>query len=179
MQFHPTVLWSAEARGQRPSLTEALRGEGAFIVDATGDRVMVGAHPLADLAPRDVVSAAMVERMRHAPGGVDSHLFLDARHLGRGVLERRFPTVLAACRDLGIDPVREVVPVAPGAHYTCGGIAADLAGRTDVGGLYAVGEVAGSGVHGANRLASNSLTEALLAGRDAESRRAEPAGQRR
>jgi L-aspartate oxidase len=165
VQFHPTVLWSAGARGQQPLLTEALRGEGAFLVDATEARVMTGVHPLADLAPRDVVAAAMERRMREAPGGIGSHLYLDATHLGRLLLERRFPSVLAACRARGIDPVRDLVPVAPGAHYTCGGVAADLSGRTDVPGLYAVGEVASSGVHGANRLASNSLTEALLAGR--------------
>jgi L-aspartate oxidase len=165
VQFHPTVLWSPAARGQQPLLTEALRGEGAVLVDATGARVMAGVHPMADLAPRDVVAAAMMRRMREVPGGIGSHLFLDARHLGRHLLERRFPTVLAACRARGFDPVHDVVPVAPGAHYTCGGVAADLYGRTDVPGLFAVGEVASSGVHGANRLASNSLTEALLAGR--------------
>ncbi|MGH3507295.1 MAG: L-aspartate oxidase [Nocardioidaceae bacterium] len=165
VQFHPTVLWSPEARGQQPLLTEALRGEGAVLVDATGSRVMSGVHPMADLAPRDVVAAAMVLRMREAADGLDSHLYLDARHLGAGVLERRFPTVLAACRSRGIDPVRDLVPVAPGAHYTCGGVRADLSGRTDVPGLFAVGEAASSGVHGANRLASNSLTEALLMGR--------------
>ena len=165
VQFHPTVLWSPDSDGQQPLLTEALRGEGAVIVDATGKRVMAGVHPLADLAPRDVVAAAMVQHMRQAPGGDDSHLYLDARHLGRDVLERRFPTVLAACRARGIDPVSDVVPIAPGAHYACGGVRTDLSGRTDVPGLFAIGEVASTGVHGANRLASNSLTEALLMGR--------------
>jgi len=160
VQFHPTVLWQDAAAGQCPLLTEALRGAGAILVDAAGQPVMAGRHPLGDLAPRDVVSAAMQQRM-----GLSSHLWLDATGLGRAVLERDFPTVTALCRARGIDPVTEPVPVAPGAHYACGGIRADLDGRTSVPGLYAVGEAASTGVHGANRLASNSLTEALIAGR--------------
>ena len=160
VQFHPTVLWQAAAAGQCPLLTEALRGAGAVLVDEAGRPVMAGRHPLGDLAPRDVVSAAMQERMGRA-----DHLWLDATGLGRAVLERDFPTVTALCRARGIDPVTEPVPVAPGAHYACGGIRADLDGRTSVPGLYAIGEAASTGVHGANRLASNSLTEALLAGR--------------
>src|SRR5690242_3092122 len=160
VQFHPTVLWQESAAGQCPLLTEALRGAGAVLVDAAGQPVMAGRHPLGDLAPRDVVSAAMQQRM-----GLASHLWLDATGLGRAVLERDFPTVTALCRARGIDPVTEPVPVAPGAHYACGGIRADLDGRTSVPGLYAVGEAASTGVHGANRLASNSLTEALVTGR--------------
>jgi L-aspartate oxidase len=123
---------------------------------------MAGRHPLGDLAPRDVVAAAMQQRM-----GPDDHLWLDATALGRAVLARDFPTVTALCRARGIDPATEPIPVAPGAHYACGGIRADMAGRTSVTGLYAVGEAASTGVHGANRLASNSLTEALIAGRKA------------
>jgi L-aspartate oxidase len=160
VQFHPTVLWQEAAQGQCPLITEALRGAGAVLVDAAGRPVMAGQHPLGDLAPRDVVSAVMQQRM--APG---NHLWLDATALGRATLEREFPTVTALCRARGIDPAAEPVPVAPGAHYACGGIRADLAGRTSVPGLYAVGEAASTGVHGANRLASNSLTEALIAGR--------------
>jgi L-aspartate oxidase len=160
VQFHPTVLWQEAAAGQCPLLTEALRGAGAVLVDAAGQPVMAGRHPLGDLAPRDVVAAAMQQRM-----GLASHLWLDATGLGQAVLERDFPTVTALCRARGIDPVTDPVPVAPGAHYACGGIRADMDGRTTVPGLYAVGEAASTGVHGANRLASNSLTEALIVGR--------------
>ncbi|MGH9063171.1 MAG: L-aspartate oxidase, partial [Acidimicrobiales bacterium] len=180
VQFHPTVLWRPAGVGQQALVTEALRGAGAVLVDATGRRVMDGVHPLADLAPRDVVCAGMQARMATAPGGVRDHLFLDATALGPVVLGARFPTVTAACRAAGVDPAREPIPVAPGAHYLCGGVRADLDGRTDVDGLLAVGEVAGTGVHGANRLASNSLTEALLTGRRAGARCADlPAGRQR
>jgi len=169
VQFHPTVLWQEAAQGQCPLLTEALRGAGAVLVDAAGRPVMAGRHPLGDLAPRDVVSAAMQQRMGRGDGPGD-HLWLDATGLGRAVLERDFPTVTALCRARGIDPAADPVPVAPGAHYACGGVRADLDGRTTVPGLYAVGEVASTGVHGANRLASNSLTEALVTGRRAGER---------
>jgi L-aspartate oxidase len=165
VQFHPTVLWQPAARGQLPLITEALRGAGAVLVDAAGRPVMAGAHPLGDLAPRDVVSAVMARAMAEGDGP-DDHLWLDATRLGRRV-EREFPTVTAACRSRGIDPVTQPIPVAPGAHYACGGIAADMNGRTTVEGLFAVGEAASTGVHGANRLASNSVTEALIAGRRA------------
>lgn len=164
VQFHPTVLWQAGARGQRSLITEALRGAGAVLLDAAGRPVMAGRHPLGDLAPRDVVSAAMYERMTSGDGHA-SHLWLDATALGRRMLEDGFPTVTAACRAGGIDPASEPIPVAPGAHYTCGGIRAGLDGLTSVPGLFAAGEVAATGVHGANRLASNSVTEALIAGR--------------
>jgi L-aspartate oxidase len=164
VQFHPTVLWQPCARGQCLLITEALRGAGAVLVDAAGRAVMSGLHPLGDLAPRDVVAAAMTQRMRRGDGPGD-HLWLDATMLGRTALERHFPTVTAACLARGIDPATEPIPVAPGAHYACGGIRAALDGRTSVPGLYAVGEAASTGVHGANRLASNSLTEALITGR--------------
>jgi L-aspartate oxidase len=164
VQFHPTVLWQERSRGQCPLVTEALRGAGAVLVDAAGRPVMAGRHPLGDLAPRDVVSAVMQQRMAVGDGPGD-HLWLDATGLGRQRLEREFPTVTAACRARGIDPAHEPIPVAPGAHYACGGIAADMDGRTSLAGLFAVGEAASTGVHGANRLASNSLTEALIAGR--------------
>jgi L-aspartate oxidase len=166
VQFHPTVLWQEASRGQCPLITEALRGAGAVLVDQAGRPVMAGQHPRGDLAPRDVVAAVMQRRMERGDGPVD-HLWLDATRLGRAVLERDFPTVTAACRERGIDPVTEPIPVAPGAHYACGGIDANLDGRASVPGLFAVGEAASTGVHGANRLASNSLTEALIAGRRA------------
>jgi L-aspartate oxidase len=170
VQFHPTVLYSGSAsRGTAPLVTEALRGEGAILVDATGARIMAGVHPLADLAPRDVVAAAITRRMAQAPGGVDDHVFLDATGLGPAELRRRFPSVYAACLAVGIDPARQPIPVAPAAHYHCGGVLTDLHGRTSVPGLYAAGEVARTGLHGANRLASNSLLEALVMGERAAS----------
>jgi len=160
VQFHPTALFrGGDATGRQPLVTEALRGEGALLVDGTGTRVMPGVHPLADLAPRDVVAKQMARVM--AEQGVD-HLFLDARGLGADLLHRRFPTLIANCADLGIDPVRDLVPVAPAAHYASGGVRTDLEGRTGVPGLFACGEVACTGVHGANRLASNSLLEGLV-----------------
>jgi L-aspartate oxidase len=163
VQFHPTVLHVPDGvRGQRLLVSEALRGEGAVLRDAAGEPVMAGVHPLADLAPRDVVSATMAAAMA---GRQVDHLFLDARGLGEQVLLQRFPTIVAGCRAAGVDPVSQPVPVLPAAHYSCGGIRADLSGRTGLTGLYAVGEVAGTGVHGANRLASNSLLEGLVAGR--------------
>jgi L-aspartate oxidase len=164
VQFHPTVLWQQAPGGRLPLITEALRGAGAVLVDQAGRPVMAGRHPLGDLAPRDVVSAAMQQRMESGPGP-DDHLWLDTTMLGRAVLERDFPTVTGSCRALGIDPASEPIPAAPGAHYACGGIRADMDGRTSVPGLYAIGEAASTGVHGANRLASNSLTEALITGR--------------
>jgi L-aspartate oxidase len=166
VQFHPTVLWQEAARGQCPLVTEALRGAGAVLVDVAGRPVMAGRHPLGDLAPRDVVSSAMQQRMGRGDGPAD-HLWLDATGLGNAALERDFPSVTALCRARGIDPATDPIPVAPGAHYACGGIRADMDGRTSVTGLYAVGEAASTGVHGANRLASNSLTEALITGRRA------------
>jgi L-aspartate oxidase len=170
VQFHPTVLYSGSAsRGTAPLVTEALRGEGAILVDATGARIMAGVHPLADLAPRDVVAAAITRRMAQAPGGVDDHVFLDATGLGPAELRRRFPSVHAACLAARIDPARQPIPVAPAAHYHCGGVLTDLHGRTSVPGLYAAGEVARTGLHGANRLASNSLLEALVMGERAAS----------
>ncbi|TFV64942.1 UNVERIFIED_ORG: L-aspartate oxidase [Bacillus sp. AZ43] len=163
VQFHPTVLWTGPgADGQQTLVSEAVRGEGAVLVDRAGRRVMVGAHPLADLAPRDVVSATIAAHLR-ATG--DDSVFLDASHLGAEFLARRFPGITAACAAAGFDLTREPVPVAPAAHYSCGGVLADLDGRTSVPGLYAVGEVACTGVQGANRLASNSITEGLVAAR--------------
>jgi L-aspartate oxidase len=165
VQFHPTVLYTGPgARGRCPLVTEAVRGEGAVLVDATGARVMTGVHPLADLAPRDVVSAAITRRMAAAPGGVDDHVYLDATHLDAGMFAARFPTVHATCLAAGIDPSVEPIPVAPAAHFSCGGVVSTVEGRTGVTGLYVAGEVARTGLHGANRLASNSLLEGLVVG---------------
>ncbi|WP_411083933.1 L-aspartate oxidase [Streptomyces sp. cmx-18-6] len=160
VQFHPTVLFlGADSEGQQPLVSEAVRGEGAHLVDATGTRFMLGQHELAELAPRDIVAKAITRQM-HEHGA--EHMYLDARHFGARMWEQRFPTILAACRTHGIDPVTEPIPVAPAAHYASGGIRTDLRGRTTVPGLYACGEVACTGVHGANRLASNSLLEGLV-----------------
>lgn len=160
VQFHPTVLFlGADAEGQQPLVSEAVRGEGAHLVDADGVRFMVGRHELAELAPRDIVAKGITRRMQER--GAD-HMYLDGRHFGPDMWENRFPTILAACRAHGIDPVTEPIPVAPAAHYASGGVRTDPHGRTTVPGLYACGEVACTGVHGANRLASNSLLEGLV-----------------
>ncbi|MEU6481117.1 L-aspartate oxidase [Streptomyces sp. NPDC047017] len=160
VQFHPTVLFlGADAEGQQPLVSEAVRGEGAHLVDAGGTRFMVGQHELAELAPRDIVAKGITRRMQEQDA---EHMFLDARHFGAAMWEHRFPTILAACRAHGIDPVTEPIPVAPAAHYASGGVRTDSRGRTTVPGLYACGEVACTGVHGANRLASNSLLEGLV-----------------
>lgn len=160
VQFHPTVMYlGPDSVGQQPLISEAVRGEGAFLVDFEGNRIMAGVHELADLAPRDVVAKAIMRRMNETGR---PHMWLDARHLGRAFWERRFPTILATARSHGIDPVTELIPVAPACHYASGGVATDLWGRTDLPGLYATGEAACSGVHGANRLASNSLLEGLV-----------------
>ncbi|RKN43217.1 L-aspartate oxidase [Streptomyces hoynatensis] len=160
VQFHPTVLYlGPEAEGQQLLISEAVRGEGARLVDAEGVRFMRGQHELAELAPRDVVTKAITRRMLEQ--GV-SHMYLDARHFGERLWRRRFPTILAACRANGFDPVTEPVPIAPAAHYASGGVRTDRSGRTTIPGLYACGETACTGVHGANRLASNSLLEGLV-----------------
>ncbi len=159
IQFHPTMLFDGHAGGRRPLITEALRGEGAILVDAQGKSITAGVHPMGDLAPRDVVAAAIDARL-NATG--DPCVYLDAR--GIRDFERRFPTVTAACRTADIDPTRQPIPVVPGAHYSCGGVVTDVHGRTDLAGLFAAGEVARTGMHGANRLASNSLLEGLVVG---------------
>ncbi|PRC43584.1 L-aspartate oxidase, partial [Mycobacterium sp. ITM-2017-0098] len=159
IQFHPTMLHTADGGGRRPLITEALRGEGAVLIDTHGRSVTTGVHPMGDLAPRDVVAAAIEARLTETG---DACVYLDAR--GVADLPHRFPTVTAACLQAGIDPTQQPIPVVPGAHYSCGGVAADVHGRTDVAGLFAAGEVARTGMHGANRLASNSLLEGLVVG---------------
>lgn len=160
IQFHPTVLWlGGESAGQQPLVSEAVRGEGAFLVDDDGVRFMTEQHPLADLAPRDVVAKSIMRRMR-ATGA--PHMWLDGRHLGSQMWQERFPTILASTRSHGIDPITELIPVAPAQHYTSGGLRTDTWGRTTIPGLFACGECSCTGVHGANRLASNSLLEGLV-----------------
>jgi L-aspartate oxidase len=160
VQFHPTVLYTGTgASGQQPLISEAVRGEGAVLRDGAGERFMVGEHELADLAPRDVVAKAIMRRMRETSS---KHMWLDARDFGQEKWERRFPTILASLREYGIDPTVDLIPVAPAQHYASGGIRTDSHGRSNVRGLFAVGEVACTGVHGANRLASNSLLEGLV-----------------
>ncbi|WP_028929436.1 L-aspartate oxidase [Pseudonocardia asaccharolytica] len=175
VQFHPTVLWMPGAGGRRPLVTEAVRGEGALLIDRAGRRFMTGVHPLAELAPRDVVAAAITRRL--AETGADC-VWLEATGIEDFTI--RFPTVSAACRAAGVDPVREPIPVAPAAHYACGGVVTDVDGRTAVPGLYAAGEIARTGLHGANRLASNSLLEGLVVGgRAARAVAADLSGPRR
>lgn len=160
VQFHPTVLWlGAGAKGQLPLVSEAVRGEGALLVDTGGVRFMPDVHPMAELAPRDVVAHAIVRRM--AATGTD-HVYLDCRHLDAEFVRSRFPTIHARLLAEGIDLATDLVPVAPAHHFHSGGVLTDLDGRSGVPGLYAAGEVACTGVHGANRLASNSLLEGVV-----------------
>jgi len=153
----PTRTTPRSTGKQQGLISEALRGEGAHLVDADGKRFMVGQHELAELAPRDIVAKA-IHRVMLATGA--DHVYLDARQLPD--VAARFPTITAACRAAGVDPVTELIPVAPAAHYASGGVRTDLRGRTSIPSLYACGEVACTGVHGANRLASNSLLEGLV-----------------
>ncbi len=160
VQFHPTVLWLGPlAKGQQPLVSEAVRGEGARLLDPDLKPFMDSIHELGDLAPRDVVAKEIMKVMR-ASGS--SHVWLDGRMLGADTWVRRFPTILASARSRGIDPVTDLIPVGPAQHYVSGGVVTDLFGRTSISGLYAAGEVACTGVHGANRLASNSLLEGLV-----------------
>lgn len=158
IQFHPTVMWLGDAsQGQQPLISEAVRGEGGHLVDDEGVRFMVGQHPMAELAPRDVVAKAI---MRHMDKTGAHHVWLDVRNI-EGFVDR-FPTIYASCLAHGIDPLNELIPVAPASHYASGGVRVDMNGRSSISGLYACGETACTGVHGANRLASNSLLEGLV-----------------
>lgn len=160
VQFHPTAFDSAA--NPKFLITEALRGEGAYLLDCDQKRFMLGVHPLAELAPRDVVSREIVKVMSRCER---PNVWLDARHLGEPVLRARFPMIFETCLEAGYDLSRDLIPVAPAAHYSIGGIRVDIDGRTSVPGLYASGECACSGLHGANRLASNSLLEGLVLSR--------------
>lgn len=172
-QFHPTTLAADEMPGGPPALliSEAVRGEGAVLLDAAGYRFMPDYHPDAELAPRDVVSRSIALHLAATGAPADSPVFLDARGIeaarGPGFLARRFPTITAATRAAGYDWTTQTLPVSPAAHYWMGGVSTDLWGRTSVPGLYAAGEVACTGAQGANRLASNSLLEGLVFGRRA------------
>ena len=157
VQFHPTALHIPEE--PKFLISEAIRGDGAVLVDFEGDRIMEGVHPLADLAPRDIVVARMVEVMKEQQR---NHLYLDVRNMGADRLKRRFPQIYEHCLQAGIDITRHRIPVSPAAHYMSGGVVTDLWGKTDIPGVLACGEVACTGVHGANRLASNSLLEGLV-----------------
>lgn len=153
VQFHPTALDTRE--NPLALISEAVRGEGAILVNAKGSRFMRGVDPRAELAPRDVVARAIFDEKRKGP------VYLDARKLGARFVER-FPGIFALCQARGIDPRTDLIPVTPAAHYMMGGVVTDLSGRSSAKRLYAVGEVARTGVHGANRLASNSLLEGLV-----------------
>jgi L-aspartate oxidase len=157
IQFHPTTLYHAKARAFL--ITEALRGEGAILRNTQGEAFMARYHPLADLAPRDIVARSIVQEIKATDAPC---VYLDATHIPLEKLQHHFPTVYERCLQVGIDIAKEPIPVVPAQHYQCGGVVTDLEGATSLPRLYAAGEVACTGVHGANRLASNSLLEAMV-----------------
>jgi len=159
VQFHPTALYLAGA--PRLLISEAVRGEGAHLLNTLRERFMVGRHPQAELAPRDVVSVAVTEEMRRTKS---PHVYLDLRHLPVELVMSRFPGIATTCGMFGLSITRDLIPVRPAAHYVMGGVMTDLEARTSLEGLFAAGEVACTGLHGANRLASNSLLEGLVFG---------------
>lgn len=162
IQFHPTCLFHPDAKSQL--ISEALRGEGATLQLPDGTEFMHNYHPQADLAPRDVVARAIDAEMKRL--GIDC-VYLDATHMSKGFLQEHFPRAYKNCRKFGIKIEKQRIPIVPAAHYMCGGILTDLDGKTDVDGLYAIGETSYTGLHGANRLASNSLLECLVFGESA------------
>jgi L-aspartate oxidase len=157
IQFHPTCLYHSQAKSDL--LTEALRGEGAYLVNSAGERFMAKYHSMGELAPRDVVALSIDKEMKRRG---DESVYLDISHKGPDFVRSHFPGATATCAKFGFDLTREPVPVVPAAHYTCGGVLSDLHGSTGIAGLYVAGEAAHSGLHGANRLASNSLLEAAV-----------------
>lgn len=160
VQFHPTVLFHPD--NQNFLISEAVRGEGALLRNNKGELFMEKYHPMKELAPRDVVSRAIFQEMQHTGS---SHVFLDITHKDKQFLEHRFPMIYKTCLSYGFDMSKDFIPVAPCQHYSMGGIRTDEWGRTRIKGFYAVGEAACNGIHGANRLASNSLLEGLVFGR--------------
>ncbi len=168
VQFHPTTIYIAGAT--RALVTEAVRGEGAKLIDKNGYRFMPDYHPQAELAPRDVVSRAMIHQMAKTQF---THVFLDARHMSEAAFRDRFPGIYNMCISFDVNPSKQPIPVHPSAHYMVGGVVTDLFGQSSIENLYAIGEVSNTGLHGANRLASNSLIEALVFGK----RAGEHAGQ--
>ena len=159
IQFHPTVLFAPSA--PQFLLSEAMRGEGAILRNINKEPFMKNYHPDAELAPRDVVSRAILSQMVRTKS---AHVYLDLTHLDSAFIKKRFPRIYATCLQYNVDITSELIPVSPAAHYSMGGVKTDNDGATSVKGLYAAGEVACTGVHGANRLASNSLLEGLVFG---------------
>jgi len=164
VQFHPTGLWSAESDGHEFLISEAVRGEGGLLVNSKGERFMVGQHELAELAPRDIVARGIIRELQRSG---EDHAFIDITSKSEDFLKKRFPTIYSVCLGNGINIAQDRIPVRPVQHYIMGGIETDIDGRTNVCGLFACGEAASTGVHGANRLASNSMLECLVFGRRA------------
>ncbi len=159
IQFHPTTLYEKEHTGRAFLISEAVRGAGAILVNSRGERFMESVHPLKELAPRDIVARAIDRELKRLG---DAHVYLDISFKSRAFLKKRFPTIFEGCKKVDINIAKDPIPVVPAAHYLCGGIVTNLHGKTTIDNLFAIGECAHTGVHGANRLASNSLLEAIV-----------------